>query len=434
MAQYSFKMPDVGEGIVEVEINQWRVSAGDTIDIDQPVADVMTDKANVEVTSPVKGKVLKIACSAGEMLAVGAELVLIERENGREPDTAEPESESDVDSAEKPVPAEPENEGQTEPAEKSQESTAEGALTQSVVNTVKPVSIPTRAAGQTLMASPAVRRRAREAEVDLSKVPTTDSSGRITHQDLNAHIATLGELAIGGVRNVRTAIHQVPLKGLRRVIAKKMHLSKRSIPHYSYVEEVDMTDLEKLRKHLNKNRSENQRRLTLLPFLMLAMVRAARKFPECNAHFDDGDNVLTQYDGVHIGMATMTGEGLKVPVVRHVEAMDIWHCASEISRLSDSARDNSIPLAELSGSTITLTSLGTLGGLASTPIINHPEVSIVGVNKAQDKVVVRDGDMTIRYMMNLSSSFDHRIVDGHTGASFIQHMRSLLEHPATLFM
>lgn len=436
MANYSFKMPDVGEGIVEVEISEWKVAEGDSIDVDQPVADVMTDKANVEITSPVAGKILRKACEAGDMLAVGSELILIQPSG--EIGESEPVAAPDVSTQAVDRPALTKPSVTSVETEKAFPSTdtprSESATTKPSPAKPSPAVLPKRGKGGKSLASPAVRRRAREADVELDKIPTSDSSGRVTHQDLDAHIASMGQLSIGGFRKVRTGIKQVPLKGLRRIIAKKMQLSKQTIPHFSYVEEVDMTDLEKLRRHLNENRGTNQGKLTLLPFIMLAMARVIRKYPQCNAHFDDEKNILTQHEGIHIGVAAMTDEGLKVPVVHHVEAMDIWHCASEIHRLSSAARDNSVALAELSGSTITLTSLGALGGLVSTPIINHPEVSIIGVNKAQQRVMLIDGQMQVRYMMNLSSSFDHRIVDGHTGASFIQQIKALLEHPATLFM
>ncbi|MCB1757645.1 MAG: 2-oxo acid dehydrogenase subunit E2 [Gammaproteobacteria bacterium] len=432
MTNYSFKMPDVGEGIVEVEISEWKVAEGEPIEVDQPVADVMTDKANVEITSPVAGRVLGLACKAGDMLAVGSELVLIETDAGD--GKTEPEAEIEPAQAEKPQsPVKPPQAADT-PPETGSQTPAAGIGDQPPARPSTITAAPIRQQGGKPLASPAVRRRAREADVELDDIVSSDSSGRITHQDLDAHIASLGQLAIGGFRKVRTGIKQIPLKGLRRLIARNMQLSKQSIPHFSYVEEIDMTDLEKLRQHLNANRGANQSKLTLLPFLMLAMARVIRKYPQCNAHFDDEKNLLTQHEGIHIGVATMTDEGLKVPVVHHVEAMDIWHCAAEIQRLSAAARDNTVALAELSGSTITLTSLGTLGGLVSTPIINHPEVSIIGVNKAQQRVMVINGEMQIRYMMNLSSSFDHRIIDGHTGASFVQQMKALLEHPATLFM
>ncbi len=446
MANYSFKLPDVGEGIVEVELTQWMISEGEEIAIDQAIADVMTDKANVEITSPVAGKILNVACEAGDILAVGAELILVELTN----DSTQADGENPADSKSEPVentlisaacvanmsetsesPVEPAAPPPTPAPSSKTEATKPPNVTPKTN-----VNIPTanRENQGKALASPAVRRRAREAEVELDSIASSDSNGRITHQDLDAHVASMGQLAIGGIRKVRTGTKSIAIKGLRRVIAKKMQTAKRSIPHYSYVEEIDLTELESLRAHLNANRSENHTKLTPLPFLMLAMVRAVRKFPECNAHFDDNSNIVTQYDGVHIGMATMTDEGLKVPVLHHVEAMDIWHCASEIKRLAAAARENNIALAELSGSTITLTSLGAMGGIASTPIINHPEVSIIGVNKALERVVVRDGEMEIRTMMNLSSSFDHRIVDGYAGATLVQEIKSLLEHPATLFM
>ncbi|HBR99366.1 MAG TPA: branched-chain alpha-keto acid dehydrogenase subunit E2 [Gammaproteobacteria bacterium] len=434
MAYYSFTLPDVGEGIVEVEVSDWMVAVGDVISQDQPIAEVMTDKATVEITSPVAGNVVSIAGEAGTMLAVGAELVGIETAGDDSPTaspaTAEPEPPRPAEATPPPA-AGVDHSSDAD----SGVPVAEPQTPPDTTETTPPsVFSHERPAAGKVLASPAVRRRAREAEIDLHKVATSDSSGRVGHQDLNAHIASLGELAIGGVRKVRTGTTQIPLKGLRRIIAKQMETSKRNIPHYSYVEEIDLTDLERLRNHLNANRSDTQSHLTLLPFFMLAMVRTTRLFPQCNAHYDEDSSTLKQYNAVHLGMATMTDDGLKVPVLRHVEAMDVWQCAAEIKRLADAARDNSIALAELSGSTMTLTSLGSLGGIASTPIINHPEVSIIGINRAEERVMVRDGQTVIRYMMNLSASFDHRIVDGHTGASMVQHMKSLIEYPATLFI
>ena len=433
MAEWKYRMPDVGEGIVEVEVIGWTVGVGDVVEVDQPVADVMTDKANVEITSPVAGVVASLGASEGEMLRVGDTLLVLQ--TGDQPEALASKDEP-APPEEPPAPTEPPRAASSAPAEDA-DATGVPARTQ----TPPPVTPKPAAARPELnnpsgkpLASPAVRRRAREAGVALDEVGHKDALGRVTHQALDAHVAGLNRLAIGGLRQVRTGTKKIPLRGLRRITARRMQESKQRIPHFSYVESLDLTELESLRQHLNAHRSEQQSKLTLLPFLMLAMVRALGRFPECNAHFDEENEEITRFDGVHIGMATQTPDGLKVPVLRHVEVMDIWHCAAEIARLAEQARDNSIARADLSGSTITLTSLGPLGGIASTPVINPPEVSIIGVNRAEERVVVRDGQMVIRYCMNLSASFDHRIVDGHTAASMIQAIRQLLEQPATLFI
>ncbi len=426
MAHYSFKLPDVAEGIVEVEILRWLVKVGDKIEVDQAVADVMTDKANVEISSPVAGEVLKLAVEPANMLSVGAELILLETDSAisdKEPETVR--SKIEPDKAVIP-PDSQEFSPDPEPAQETPKVEPEPKLASNT-------DIYSSQSNKVL-ASPAVRRRAREANLNLSDVNTHDRSHRISHQDLDAFTAKQDGLTAHGARKIRTAISKRKVSGLRRAIATKMLHAKRSIPHYSYVEEVDMSELETLRKHLNQNLQESQTRLTPLPFLMLAIVKALSTFPECNAHFLDDENTLIQYDGVHIGMATMTEEGLKVPVLHHVEAMDVWRCSHEIKKLSSAARNNKISLADLKGSTITLTSLGTLGGIASTPIINHPEVSIIGINKIEDRAVVRDEQIRIRTMMNISASFDHRIIDGYTGAAFVQQIKSLLQHPATLFI
>ena len=436
MAEWKYRMPDVGEGIVEVEVIGWTVGVGDVVEVDQPVADVMTDKANVGITSPVSGVVASLGASEGEMLRVGDTLLVLQ--TGDQTDALASKDQAVPPQAlpTQPPPTEPPRSPTTAPVEDTE---ASRAPTRSPSPPPAPANPPlarpelNSPSGKPLV-SPAVRRRAREAGVALDEVGHKDALGRVTHQALDAHVAGLNRLAIGGLRQVRTGTKKIPLRGLRRITARRMQESKQRIPHFSYVESLDLTELESLRQHLNAHRSEQQSKLTLLPFLMLAMVRALGRFPECNAHFDEEKEEITRFDGVHIGMATQTPDGLKVPVLRHVEVMDIWHCAAEIARLAEQARDNSIARADLSGSTITLTSLGPLGGIASTPVINPPEVSIIGVNRAEERVVVRDGQMVIRYCMNLSASFDHRIVDGHTAASMIQAIRQLLEQPATLFI
>jgi len=398
MGTFSFKTPDVGEGIVEVELVAWHIAIGDAVSEDQPIADVMTDKANVELGSPVAGRVVKLACRVGDMVAVGSELVLFDTEPG-----AVPPASPEADTVEAPAPA---------PAVDPRPAPRAPV----------PASRP--------LASPAVRRRALDAEIDLSQVPGSGPGGRISHDDLDAFLA----LPQAGLGHARTATERIKVTGLRRLIAERLQTAKRTIPHYSYIEEIDLTELEALRAHLNGDRAPQQPKLTLLPFLIQALVRALPHYPEVNATFDDQAGVVTRYAGVHIGIATHTDQGLKVPVMRHAESRTLWGNAALLQRLSDAARDNSIAATELSGSTITISSLGRLGGIAATPVLNKPEVAIIGVNKAQQRVVADEGQMVIRTMMNLSSSFDHRIVDGHVAAAFIQAVKGLLEHPATLFM
>ena len=422
MAEYAFKMPDLGEGIVEVELLEWMVKVGDSVVSDQPLADVMTDKANVEILSPVTGKVIRLTGTVGENIQVGSQFILFETDEATAP------IEISIAEKEPVTPTLPKITAAKPTATKDLPATPPEPL--AVNNIDKPVV----RSFDKVRASPSVRRRARQINIDLNQVRATDHDDRISHADLDAYISASSNLAIGNQRVARTSLTKIKQTGLRRIIADKMTLSKRSIPHYSYIEEIDLTEVQKLRHHLNTNRSDSQKKLSLLPFLMLATVSAINKFPQCNAHYDEQEQTLIQYDGVHIGMATATSAGLKVPVLRHVEAMNLWQCAEEILRLSETTRNNTAIRAELSGSTITLTSLGAMGGIATTPILNHPEVSILGVNKAVDRVVVERGNMVVRNIMNLSSSFDHRVIDGFEGASFVQCIKSQLEHPATIFM
>jgi 2-oxoisovalerate dehydrogenase E2 component (dihydrolipoyl transacylase) len=282
-----------------------------------------------------------------------------------------------------------------------------------------------------MLAAPAVRRRARELNVDLQDVPAT-GNGRITHEDLDRHMATRSGAQLATAP--RAGVEDIKIIGLRRRIAEKMQESKRHIPHITYVEELDLTELEALRLHLNAAGGAGRPKLSLLPFFVRAMVRALPEFPQINARYDDEAGILHRHAAVHIGIATQTPNGLLVPVVRHAETRDLWACAAEITRIATAAREGKATREELSGSTITLTSLGALGGVSTTPIINHPEVAIVGPNRLVERPVVRQGQIAIRRMMNLSSSFDHRIVDGHDAARFVQRLKGLLEHPATLFM
>ena len=415
MGNFVFKLPDIGEGVVEGEVVQWHVSVGDSVSEDDPIVDVMTDKATVTIPSPVSGVISSLSGDVGDMIAVGSSLMEIDSEGeGGAPaaETEEQEPVSDPDPPKAPEPA---------PAPKAPEPAPSEIQTQT---------------GRVL-ASPAVRKRARENDVDLSNVRGSGPAGRIRHADLDAFIAAGG--AVSGAPPMayslkRTEVTPVKVVGLRRKISEQMSLSKSRIPHFSYFEEVDITELENLRQILNSTRDETQPKLTYLPFIMLALAKIMPDHPECNAHFDDEAGVVNRNAAVNLGIATQTDRGLYVPVVKHVESMDIWKTASEMQRVSGSARDGSASLDELTGSTFTITSLGREGGLGATPIINHPEVAILGVHKAREMPVARNGAIVIRRIMNLSSAFDHRVVDGADGASLIQHLKRMLENPALIFM
>lgn len=424
---YVFKLPDVGEGTAEAELVGWHVKVGDAVEEDQIIADIMTDKATVEITSPVAGTVVALYGEPGKSVPVGGPLVAFDvegRGNVSTPVTAP-----------KPAPKPTEN----ATAASAAVSTAQRET--SATAPFKPVPALTgRAPGERPSASPAVRNRARDLGVDLTFVPGSGPAGRITHEDLDGFIARGGSqpasAPFGGGSTYAKAqgTTEVKIIGLRRKIAEKMAESVRRIPHITYVEEIDMTAVEELRAHLNATKSKDQPKLNVLPFIARAIVVALRDQPQINATYDDEAGVLTQHAPVHLGIAAQTPNGLMVPVVRHAEARDPYDTALEIARVSGAAKDGSAKREELSGSTITITSLGTLGGVVHTPIINHPEVAIVGPNKIAERVMVKDGQMVVRKMMNLSSSFDHRIVDGHDAAVFVQRIKGLLENPATLWM
>ena len=418
MAKYVFNLPDVGEGVVEGEIVKWNVKPGDTVKEDEPLVELMTDKATVAIPSSVNGKVISTTGKPGDMVPVGAELIVFEV-SGDGPSGPEPEPESEPEPQPEPAAPEPKPEPKTEPAPKP----------------AAPTPPPTVAStGAKPLASPAVRRRAREAGVDLSQVTGTGPAGRISHDDLDTFISGGGRLAAvqSGVK--MTGVEEVPVIGLRRKIAEKMSISKRNAAHFSYFEEVDVTELESLRQHLNSTRSDNQPKLTYLPFIIQALVKAARKFPQCNAIYDEEKGVVFRHQALHVGISTQTDDGLMVPVIKHAESRDVWDTASELIRVTTAAREKTATVDDLTGSTITITSLGAMGGLGATPIINHPEVSIVSIHAARDRAVARDGEVVVRKMMNLTSSFDHRIVDGYDGALLIQELKSMLEYPATIFM
>ncbi len=431
MGQHVIKMPDLGEGIAEVEVVAWRVQPGDAIVEDQILADVMTDKATVEIPSPVHGTVISLGGKVGESLAVGAELIRLEVDGAGNAKAAPPPADEPAEVPHGFVP---------EPPRVAEAAASVAQAAPIVAAPPRPARAPApapalRAAGEKPLAAPAVRKRAWDLGIELQYVAGSGPAGRITHADLDAHVAGRGRAAGADGRYAELEGEEaVPVIGLRRKIAEKMQLAKRQIPHFTYVEEVDVTELEALRGQLNARYGEERGKITLLPLLMRAVVLAIRRFPDVNARYDDQANVVTRYAPVHMGIATQTDAGLMVPVVRHAEARDPWASAAEIARLADAARRGKAARDELSGSTITITSLGALGGIVSTPVINHPEVAIVGVNRIVDRPVIRNGGMVARKLMNLSSSFDHRVIDGMVAAEFIQAVRSYLESPATLFV
>ncbi|XEG70241.1 dihydrolipoamide acetyltransferase family protein [Pseudomonas sp. abacavir_1] len=422
MGIHVIKMPDIGEGIAEVELVEWHIKVGDEVHEDQVLAEVMTDKATVEIPSPVSGRILALGGEPGQVMAVGGELVRLEVEgagNHREAAARPHESAPAAEAEAKAQPLREAPRAEAKPAPAPRPAAAAPA--------------PRRAPGEKPLASPAVRQRARDLGVELQFVQGSGPAGRILHDDLDQYLAHGGAVVASGYA-ARHDEQQIQVIGLRRKIAQKMAEAKRRIPHFSYVEEIDVTDLEDLRQHLNARYGASRGKLTLLPFIARAMVVALREFPQLNARYDDEAEVITRYGAVHLGVATQSDSGLMVPVLRNAESRDLWGNAAEVARLAEAARHGKASREELSGSTITLSSLGALGGIVSTPVINHPEVAIVGVNRMVERPMVVNGQIVVRKMMNLSSSFDHRVVDGMDAAAFIQAVRALLEHPATLFL
>lgn len=416
MGTHVIKMPDIGEGIAEVELSVWHVKVGDMVVEDQVLADVMTDKAMVDIPSPVHGKVIALGGEPGEVMAVGSILISIEVEGAGNAKDAPV-----IKEAPKAAPVAPVVEAKPPPA--------------AVVS--KPAPAPVcRAADERPLASPAVRKHALDAGIQLRLVQGTGPAGRILHEDLDAYLqqGTAKASATANPYAERNSEEQIPVIGMRRKIAQRMQDATRRAAHFSYVEEIDVTALDELRVHLNEKHGATRGKLTLLPFIVRAMVVALRDFPQINARYDDEAQVITRLGAVHVGVATQSDVGLMVPVVRHAEARSLWGNAEEIARLATAARNGKASRDELSGSTITLTSLGALGGIVSTPVLNLPEVAIVGVNRIVERPMVIKGQIVVRKMMNLSSSFDHRVVDGMDAAQFIQAIRGLLEQPASLFL
>ncbi len=437
MAERIIKLPDVGEGIAEAELVEWHVKVGDLVREDDLIAAVMTDKATVEIPSPVEGEVTWVGAEIGDTVAIGSALVKLKVAGGgaatEEPAksgklAAPPKAKSAAPAAK----ATPAVAALPEPAPPRAMPTPRPAPAGPAPVLAMPA--PRRPAGEKPLASPAVRLKAREAGVDLRQVAGSGPAGRITHQDLDGFLQRGPEPLATGLAP-KTAVTDIKVVGLRRRIAEKMALSKARIPHITIVEEVDVSALEELRAALNRKKPTPERpKLTLLPFLMRAMAKALAEQPALNALFDDEAGLIHQHAGIHIGIATQTPAGLVVPVVKHVEARDLWACGVELSRLAERARNGTATREELTGSTITITSLGALGGIATTPVINHPEVAIVGVNKMVVRPVWDGTSFVPRKMMNLSSSFDHRVIDGWDAAVFVQSLKELLETPATLFM
>jgi 2-oxoisovalerate dehydrogenase E2 component (dihydrolipoyl transacylase) len=426
MARYEFKLPDIGEGIAEAEIVAWHVKVGDTIAEDQQIADMMTDKATVEMESPVAGKVIELAGEVGDQVPIGSVLAVIETEGADR--AAEPVEDSQderplADGAVEPTPEQAE-EIPVVAVEEPKPAAAAGAAPR-----VEPEVAQKEPASAHVLASPAVRARARDLGIDLAQVKT--AGDRIRHADLDAYLLyNGGTVAPRGTAATRPD-ETIKVVGLRRKIAENMAEAKRRIPHFTLVEEFDVTALEETRAMMNADRGSNPK-LTLLPFLITAMSRALADWPMLNATYDDDANVITRSGAVHMGMATQTPNGLMVPVIRNAQGLSVWQIASEILRLSDAARTGKAARDELMGSTITISSLGPMGGVTSTPVINRPEVAILAVNKVEEKLVPVDGDIEIRKRMNLSLSCDHRVVDGWDAASFMQALKGLIENPLRL--
>ena len=436
MGRFVFKLPDIGEGVAEAEVVSWHVAVGSAVAADDPLVDVMTDKATVEIPSPRAGRVLAITGGPGDKVRVGAELVVLDVENDEAALARDEAASSGTAVAPLAAPTNPTPAASASPLLKV--AKPRRTLQAPAREKIEAPVASARPTGAKALASPAVRRRAHELGIALQFIPGTGPAGRIGHADLDAYIASGGSAAVAASRPAASArrerIEAIKIIGLRRRIAERMQESKRRIPHYSYVEEFDVTTLEELRAHLNARHAADRPRLTLLPFLIRALVCAIPRFPQVNALFDDETGIVRRHAALHIGIATQTPQGLMVPVIRHAEALDLWQVASEISRLAAATRDGTAVRDELSGSTLTITSLGPIGGIVTTPVINHPEVAIIGVNRIVERPVARGGQIVIRKMMNLSSSFDHRVVDGWEAAQFVQELKGLLEQPASLFV
>ncbi len=426
MGIHVIKLPDVGEGVAEAELVEWMIEIGDNVMEDQVLAAVMTDKATVEIPSPVIGKVTWLGATIGDTVAVGSPIIRLDVDGAGN-------AKADATHLAKEA---PKTETKAAPAPKAQEKPK--APPKADIKSVAPpnaaMSGAPRKEGESPLASPAVRKRAADAGVDLRRVAGTGPASRITQEDLDQYFEHGSSNGAGRGRAADPGVKEIQIIGLRRKIAEKMTISRSRIPDIVYVEEVDVTALEDLRARLNTEKKPDQPKLTILPFLMRAMAKAIADQPQLNSLFDDEAGIVRQYGGIHIGVAAQTDGGLVVPVVRHVEARGLWECAAEVARLAEAAKKATATREELSGSTITITSLGALGGIVTTPVINHPEVAIIGVNKMQVRPHWDGAAFVPRRMMNLSCAFDHRIIDGWTAAIFVQRIKTLLENPAMIFI
>jgi len=427
MARFEFRLPDIGEGIAEAEIVAWHVKVGDTVAEDQGVADMMTDKATVEMESPVAGVVLELAGGEGDMVPIGSTLLVIETEG--EVAVEQPRASAEARTEEAPEAGLlPSQEHKDDVAQEQHMPIAPAHFIPEPHPEAVEISVPLPAAQA--LASPAVRARAKELGIDLSQVKARED-GRIRHADLDAFL-TYGAAQGYHPAGAKRGDEEIRVIGMRRRIAENMAASKRHIPHFTYVEEIDVTQLEDMRGDLNANRGTRPK-LTMLPLLIVAICKALPEFPMINARFDDEAGVVTRHGSVHLGMATQTDAGLMVPVIRDAQDRNVWQLASEITRLAEAARSGKAKSEELSGSTLTVTSLGPLGGIATTPVINRPEVAIIGPNRVIERPIIRDGEIVAAKLMNLSISCDHRVVDGWDAASYVQAVRKLLETPVLLF-
>lgn len=435
MAHFTIKLPDVGEGVAEAELVEWHVKVGDVVREDDLLAAVMTDKATVEIPSSRGGKVIAVNGEVGEKIAVGSELVRLEIEGGATEEKSEGNEEEPAPTAVETAKSQPAPTPETPVLLQTPVPPKPAAPKRESAGRAFSGAGPIRSEGERPLATPSVRLRARDAGVDLRRVRGTGPAGRITHEDLDLFFQqeTGASPALSGYAT-DTSVNEIKVIGLRRKIAERMAEAKRHIPHITIVEEVDVTQLEELRSGLNNEKKEDRPRLTLLPFIIRTIVKAVKEQPGLNAHFDDEADIIRQFGGVHIGIATQTPNGLIVPVVRHAESMSVFAAASELSRVTDAARNGTAKREELTGSTITITSLGPLGAIATTPIINRPEVAIVGINKMAVRPMWDGVQFVPRKMMNLSCSFDHRVIDGWDAAVFVQKLKSLLETPAMIFV
>ncbi|MEM7081693.1 MAG: dihydrolipoamide acetyltransferase family protein [Pseudomonadota bacterium] len=443
MSEHIFTLPDLGEGTVEAEVSEWHVNVGDLVKEDQPVVDMLTDKAAVEVPAPVTGTIVKLGGEPGDIIAVGAPLVVFETDASVNVNAAPSAASDKPRSASTPAPAAQATPSETPNAEPSRATVATAPIAPPAplpaVNLTAstpapaPAGIPKSVTTAKVLTSPVIRRLAREHRIDLAEIEGTGSRGRILRADFDAHLVKLERGPAPIPPRKRVGAKEVKVIGMRRIIAQRMSASKSEIPHFSYVEEIDVTELEQFRQLLNQQYAQYGVKFSYLPLLVQCVAKALARFPQCNALYDKERNVLVQHDPVHAGIATQTPDGLKVPVVHHAEAMSLPQLAQAIASAAQGARDGSASKHQLTGSTITVTSLGKLGGIASTPVINQPEVSIIGVNRAVERPMVVNGGIHIRRMMNLSASFDHRFVDGYDAAEFIQAIKEMLENPSHTF-